>query len=101
MAGRRRHFRRYFRGGLMRFVQSNDRHSVRLHLTAGASMIALLASMPLETAIAADAAAQQAQAPAVEEIVVTGSRIVRDGYEAPTPVTVVGAEQLQDASKVN
>ncbi len=29
------------------------------------------------------------------DIVVTGSRIVRDGYSAPTPVTVVSTEQLQ------
>lgn len=29
------------------------------------------------------------------DIVVTGSRIVRNGYSAPTPVTVVSTEQLQ------
>ncbi len=46
-------------------------------------------------------AAQAAQATAVEEVVITGSRIVRDGYEAPTPVTVVGSEQLEQASKPN
>ena len=34
-------------------------------------------------------------APEIEEVVVTGSRVVRDGYEAPTPVTVVGAETLE------
>jgi len=34
---------------------------------------------------------------AVDEIIVTGSRIVRDGYEAPTPVTVVGVEQIQQS----
>jgi iron complex outermembrane receptor protein len=40
-----------------------------------------------------------AQAVAVEEeIVVTGSRIVREGYEAPTPLTVFGAEQLQNSA---
>ena len=33
----------------------------------------------------------------VEEIVVTGSRVVRDGYEAPTPVSVIGAEQFEAA----
>jgi outer membrane receptor protein involved in Fe transport len=31
------------------------------------------------------------------EVVVTGSRVVRDGYQAPTPVTVIGVEQLQQA----
>ncbi|MHB1205121.1 MAG: TonB-dependent receptor plug domain-containing protein, partial [Rhodospirillaceae bacterium] len=46
----------------------------------------------------AQTAAQTAQTPAVEEIVVTGSRIVRDGYQAPTPLTVVGEEQIQAAA---
>ena len=31
----------------------------------------------------------------VESVVVSGSRIVRDGYQAPTPVTVIGAADLQ------
>ncbi|HEY4365750.1 MAG TPA: TonB-dependent receptor [Steroidobacteraceae bacterium] len=35
--------------------------------------------------------------PLVDEVVVTGSRVVRDGYQAPTPVTVIGTEQLQQA----
>ncbi len=60
------------------------------HLAA-ASMIALLAAMPV-TAIAADA--QQAQGSPVEEIVITGSRIIRDGYEAPTPLTVIDSAAL-------
>jgi iron complex outermembrane receptor protein len=34
----------------------------------------------------------------IQEIVVTGSRVVRDGSQAPTPVTVVSAEQLDVAS---
>ena len=38
---------------------------------------------------------------AVQEVTVTGTRIVRNGYEAPTPVTVVGAETIQDAAKPN
>ncbi len=45
--------------------------------------------------------AQSSQAPAVEEVVITGSRIVRDGYEAPTPVTVMSAEQLQVNATAN
>lgn len=31
----------------------------------------------------------------VDKVVVTGSRIVRDGYEAPTPQTVVGEDVLE------
>jgi iron complex outermembrane receptor protein len=33
--------------------------------------------------------------PGVEEVVVTGSRVTRAGFTAPTPLTVVSAEQLQ------
>ncbi len=36
------------------------------------------------------------------EIAITGSRIVRgDGYQAPTPLTVVGAEELQSSGTPN
>ncbi len=31
----------------------------------------------------------------VDTVVVTGTRIVRDGFEAPTPVTVLGLEEIQ------
>lgn len=41
---------------------------------------------------------QVSQTGPVEEIVVTGTRVVRDGYEAPTPLTVVGIEQVQSAA---
>jgi len=37
----------------------------------------------------------------VEEIVVTGSRVVRDGFEAPTPVSVIGVEQFQNSGTPN
>jgi iron complex outermembrane receptor protein len=37
-------------------------------------------------------------AAAVEEVVVTGSRIAVDGAKAPTPVTVVSSEQLQQTA---
>src|SRR3954469_12269424 len=75
-----------------------NRHTLATACSVAAIIAATaLASSPVR---AADAA-QTAQAPAVEEIVVTGSRIVRNGYEAPTPVTVVGIEQLQDTAKTN
>lgn len=44
---------------------------------------------------AAPAFAAEAPANDVEQVVVTGSRIVRNGYTAPTPVTVVGLEELR------
>ncbi len=58
------------------------------------SSVAMLAA-----SFAAQAQTQQAQtgAPAIDEITVTGTRVVRDGYEAPTPVTVIGVEQIEQA----
>ncbi len=49
----------------------------------------------LTPAFAAQTAATTANTTEVEEVVVTGSRVVRDGYEAPTPVTVVGLEAIE------
>jgi len=36
----------------------------------------------------------RAGAEVIEEAIITGSRIVRDGYDTPTPVTVFGAAEL-------
>ena len=49
-------------------------------------------------AISTSAFAQVAPGTEVGEIVVTGTRIIRDGYEAPVPVTVVTAENLRLAA---
>lgn len=38
---------------------------------------------------------------ATEEVVVTGSRVVRDGYQAPTPVTVLSPEELNARADIN
>ena len=47
------------------------------------------------------AAATQPSPGPLEEVVVTGSRIVREGYEAPTPLAVIGAEQLANRPDPN
>ena len=41
------------------------------------------------------------QAAEVEEVIVTGTRVVRDGYEAPTPLTVVGVEAIETSATNN
>jgi outer membrane receptor protein involved in Fe transport len=41
------------------------------------------------------------QTPILEEIVVTGTRITRNGYEAPTPVTVLNPEEFQASAARN
>lgn len=60
----------------------------------GAASIALLA----HPAIAQEAAAAD-DIPA-GDIVVTGTRVVRDGYQAPTPTTVVGVAEIQKSGQV-
>src|SRR5687767_6649407 len=40
-------------------------------------------------------AAAAAQDDSLTEVVVTGSRVIQNGFQAPTPVTVITAEQLQ------
>jgi iron complex outermembrane receptor protein len=48
-----------------------------------------------QTATSTTAAATAESATEVGEVLVTGSRVVRDGYQAPTPTTVVGVEQMK------
>jgi outer membrane receptor protein involved in Fe transport len=77
-----------------RFGKGNTASKVRL-LT-----LACLGS----TCLSSFAFAQAQPAPtdaAVDEIVVTGTRVVRDGYEAPTPVSVIGVEQLDNIATSN
>ena len=83
----------------MSFVAKAMRVSAKTLALSSASGLAMMAG--LVQAQAQTATAQTAQAPVVEEVVVTGSRIIRDGYEAPTPVTVVGPEQIEAAAKPN
>jgi iron complex outermembrane receptor protein len=52
-------------------------------------------------AISAGAQAQDQQAAAIENVEVSASRIDIQGYTAPTPVTVIGAETLQRDAKVD
>ena len=74
--------------------------SVKFRALATVSAAALLTALP---ALAQTPAPQSAQsnAAAVEEIIVTGTRVIRDGYEAPTPLTVIGVEQIEAAARPN
>jgi len=66
-----------------------------------ASDVATEVAAEAEAAPAEVAAAATYADGAVEEVVITGTRIVRDGYEAPTPVTVMSVEQLQTFASPN
>jgi len=59
-------------------------------------------AVAMTTALVASAQAQQTQPSiAVEEIIVSGSRINLGGFEAPTPVTIVDAAKLQSNAYAN
>ncbi|WP_338242709.1 TonB-dependent receptor plug domain-containing protein [Aurantiacibacter hainanensis] len=71
-------------------------------LAGGASALALMLSAGQATAQDAEDDFAPAGEPAAEQdrqiIYVTGSRIQTDGMQAPVPVTVVGAEELETLS---
>jgi iron complex outermembrane recepter protein len=52
-------------------------------------------------ALGQDASTPSEAAGPMQEVVVTGSRIARDGFEAPTPLTVIGAEQIDASAPEN
>src|ERR1700722_3758247 len=62
-------------------------------LMLGGSTAALLAAMPVAGALA--------QEGDIEQVVVSASRITIAGYTQPTPVTVVGAAQLEKDAFAN
>lgn len=67
-----------------------------LRLAASLSAIAIAAPLWAQQAPAQGGELEQGAEPApVEDIVVTGSRIVREGFAMPTPVTVVSQDQMQ------
>ena len=69
-------------------------------LSAVASSAAPAQVVPADPPIAPPPAADEAMMPG-NEITVTGSRIVRDGYSAPTPVTVLGAADIAAQAPAN
>jgi iron complex outermembrane recepter protein len=62
-------------------------------LMLGGSMAAMVAAISASTA--------EAQDTATEAVTVSASRINIQGYEQPTPVTVIGLETLQRDAKVD
>jgi len=71
--------------------------SRRHHWLSSASLVGIAAILASSPAFAQDENADEA----VSEVVITGSRTIRDGSQAPTPVAVVSVEQLQAATPKN
>ncbi len=65
------------------------------NLKYAAAPLALGLAMIATPSFAQDKPADEASAEKSDAIVVTGSRIARPNIEAPSPVTVVGAEQIE------
>jgi len=68
-----------------------------------ASVLGGLSLAVSSSVLAQDASVDNAESDdqTLEEVVVTGTRVVRDGYEAPTPVSVMGIEQLESFASPN
>lgn len=80
---------------------ASSRRAHRLLGTACAA--ALCAASAIATAqTAASLPDEQATAPdSSSDITVTGSRIVRDGYDAPTPVSIISTKELKAEAPAN
>lgn len=54
-------------------------------------------------ALAQEAAAEPESGTAApaDQIVVTGTRVVRDGFQSPTPLTVIGEQEIQNQAPTN
>jgi outer membrane receptor protein involved in Fe transport len=63
--------------------------------------LSTVSATALATVAVTNVQAQEVESASLDQVVVTGSRIVRDGYEAPTPVSVLGADELNALNTVN
>jgi outer membrane receptor protein involved in Fe transport len=71
----------------------------RMLLATSAGMLSITSAMAQEASAGADEGGV-ADTP-MSELVVTGSRIVRDGYSAPTPVAVLGEADIAAQAPAN
>ncbi|MDB6044898.1 MAG: hypothetical protein JWM63_3449 [Gammaproteobacteria bacterium] len=63
--------------------------------------VTALATVAVTSAQAQDSVSSTPSESTVSEVVVTGSRIIRNGYAAPTPVSVLGTDELNALNPVN
>lgn len=82
-----------------------NRHQIgRVALLSGCAFFATVApayAQSTTTTVPETQATDEPPATTDQGIVVTGSRVVRDGYNQPTPVTVAATEDLQRATPTN
>src|SRR5277367_3038116 len=84
------------------FIACKMRPSVGFSVQGGFKRYALATASIAALCIGGQAQAQDLSASSnVEQVQVTGTRIQRDGYSAPTPVTVIGTDAIQAESPAN
>jgi iron complex outermembrane recepter protein len=91
--------------------QKVHRGIVIMSLSSSLKLVLLAGTAGVSVTLASTASAQETSPPvnassteAVEEdddIVVTGSRVVRDGFQAPTPLQVLTEEDIENSSPTN
>jgi len=87
----------------------NGRFERKAYVLAGVATLAVMVSVVSFAQTPATPVAQTVPAPAadqpseekLESVVVTGSRIARGGFEAPTPVSVVGTDRIEERATTN
>ena len=82
-------------------VQQCIAQLLRRGLTAGAASLVLAspAALALDEPPLDEPAAEAGAS--LDELVVTGTRVVRDGYSAPTPVSVISSEEIKTSAPAN
>lgn len=78
-----------------------SRFFIRAHGVSLSALGAGLALMSVPAFAQSDDATAQAATGSEQSIIVTGSRIARSGFDQPTPVTVLGADQIERQAATN
>ena len=83
-------------------VPRHGGYVAKRRILTAVGMLPFILTLPI-LAGAQSASAQEEQTAQVqlEEIIVTGSRVIREGYDAPTPLTVIGIEELMRGAGAN
>ena len=84
----------------MNFIKGHT--SIFKNFIAGLTIVAFGLGMTPNAAAQDEGEETSAKGDAVlEEILVTGTRVIRDGFESPTPLTVIGEQEIEAATRLN
>ena len=93
------------KGDTMIMTSQHLRHCRNLAGQASLSALMIAGLLPAavhaQTTTPAATTVETAGEPRVEDMIVTGTRIVRDNFEAPTPLTVLSQQEIQNSSPSN